>query len=142
MIFMGEPVKFGSPTMALDLIMYTQIQQRPSLNNTEILSVFNEMSPLAFAYSFYCLLLIAIILTLVAVINGSKKPLTVCRHFLKALWSILETAIDQENYQPSIVHAQVGWLFLNFFTFVFVFGYFLNFISVNQIAQQPDIEAS
>ena len=140
MTIIGEPVKFGSVESALDLIMFTPIQNRPPLNNSDILDVFNEMSPLAFAYSFYCLLLVSIVLPIVNMAKrGSLSHGRAWCHFFKAIWSIVETVIDQENYQPIIVHAQIIWLFLNFFVFVFVCGYFLNLISVNQIAHQPPV---
>ena len=118
--------------------MITPIIHRPSLNNSDILDVFKEISPLAFAYMTYCCVLVGIVLTVVAaILDDSRSPVKAFGHFVKALWSILETAVDQENYQPIIVHSRTIWLFLNLFVIVFVFGYFLNFISVNQIADQP-----
>ena len=132
MTIIGEPVRYGNVVSALDLIMVTPIQDRPSLNNSDIFSVFDEMSPTAFVYSSYCLLLVGTILSVVITFKDSSRSLTrTCNHFLKALWSILETAVDQENYKPIILHVRIVWLFLNFFIFIFVFGYFLNFISVN-----------
>ena len=136
----GEPVKYGSVTTASDLVMQTPIIHRPSLNNTDILSVFKQMSPSAFAYMSYCFVLVSIVLSAVAMTTDRPRgPVKAYGNFVKALWSIFETAVDQENYRPKVVHTRSVWLFLSLSVFVFIFGYFLNLISVNQIADQPPI---
>ena len=120
--------------------MYTPIQHRPLLNNVDITNVFETMSPTTFAYSVYCLLLVGITLSaMIAATDSSRNLYKTLNHFLRAIWSIIETLIDQENYRPIIASAQIVWLFLNYFIVVIIFGHFLNLISVNQIASQPPI---
>jgi len=118
--------------------MLTPIQHRQSLNNSDIFNVFKEMSPLAFAYSFYCLLLVGTILLVITITGSGHCDLwQTFRQIIKTIWSMLEALIDQENYQPIIASSRTVWLFFNLFIFVFITSYFLNLISTNQIAPQP-----
>ena len=162
----GEPVEIGPVWFATDMYIASN-RGVPTEKHGQVTDAFGRWSPVVYGY---CLILASIAAVLLAILTniidgrGNQSTLqqilrkarflvssSVIRRrfqrlisqYFRALWHMLETMLDQENYQPVSDLAQLLWLFVCTAIFITIFGFWVNLISTDIVAQQypPPIDS-
>jgi len=128
--------------MAIDL--HVTGSKGPPINAiVEITDSFDQLALEIYAYYLVIMLMVSVLLAvgsigLSAILWNNLNQQTIKRLMTKTLrasWQILETTIDQENYQPSTNSERTLWFTTCSAIFITVFGAFLSLVHTDMVQQ-------
>ena len=125
--------------LAIELMAFSS-KGDPVTRPVEIIDDIREFSDISLV--FFAIIVIILSLTLGGTyMLNARRHLTIrdkiCKYFRRscmAFWNILETALDQENYQPKRRIRRIIWFFLVIGIFVVVVGYYANLMHTNMVS--------
>lgn len=132
-----EPVVLGPVGGAIDLYVYSSRGQS-STRNVDFLEFANNFSLEFYAYCAAIAVIVAIVMA-VNSLHPSNAVIASLRTFFaktySCIWSMCETVLNQENFQPSRNFERSLWFFTCVTIFVVVVGYMANVVSTDLVAE-------
>lgn len=135
-----EPVLVGPAFSSADILLVSPLRNATKYR-TNLIEVFNKFDELFYLYTFiYSVLVITILLSSSycrrshpkSILRRSRK---LGRKAIKILWSIFETFVDQNTYNPTFMSNRFSWLFFIMAIFFAIVGVLLNLMATDQVAQ-------
>lgn len=93
------------------------------------------MEPEAYAYFFISLFLVSILTTASLLLTTKVSPIKAWSDYYETLCLVLSTILNQENSSWGRWSARIVWSTFSFAVLIFIIGYFLNLMSVDQCAE-------
>ncbi|KAI1294202.1 hypothetical protein HDE_06164 [Halotydeus destructor] len=127
----GEPVQHGDVLTGADLHVYSTRGNATS-RNTDLFDVMKSFNPVTLVYYFVLLhILCAILIFAIRKLDTRWSWST----YKDTCWSYLTLIIGQDSCPNKSWSQRLLWLHLSFSAFFLIFGFFLNLISTDSIAE-------
>lgn len=143
-----EPVATGPVICASDVVLITP-KRNYTEKNVDLLEVVYSMDLKAYGTLFFCLHLVVCIIAFRLIharfLKRRKrkkhfklKPFL--KHYFRIAFRVFQTILDQEDLEPALWPIRIAWTSFVLVYFVLMFGYLLNLMSVDMVAQTPPPE--
>lgn len=126
-----EPIRVGPALGPADLILMSP-SRSGSTHNTDIIELYKKFDDLTYFYIAICVTLVLVMLVSTWYLERSlvktikRKLRRIAKETMVALWSVYESVISQNAFDPSSLSTRIVLLFFVESTFCAIMGVLLN----------------